>query len=301
MRTFKKIVKSIPDLTNKTYIITGANSGLGYALSELLVMKNATVIMANRSQSRTEDAITKLRTKYPHAVIKAYYFDQSSPSSIKALGALLVENHVTFDGIVFNAGLYLPPRGAKTEKGISLTFGVNYYGNYLLVKTLAQNGLLNHKTRLVFTSSLAAKKKFSEKTLNDLISGENITRHQAYRGAKTAINILALGLMVEQTKFPFTVTAKTYVYHPGITSSNITRFKFKPFNTFVHFFMRVVFHRPQKAVLGALVALTTPNDLAGKMIVPAIYKEWRGLPIYKKMDKQLLDQLTLLISKSEQL
>jgi hypothetical protein len=60
----------------------------------------------------------------------------------------------------------------------------------------------------------------------------------------------------------------------------------------------VFFHPPEKAVLGALVALTTDKDLNGKILVPRGFLEINGIPRIKKIDEKLLSHLPYLITET---
>jgi hypothetical protein len=119
-----------------------------------------------------------------------------------------------------------------------------------------------------------------------------------YAVAKTAQKIFVLGLMTKSPLIPFENKGKIYLYHPGIAVSNIARFKWKFFNKIVHRFMSVFFHPPEKAVLGALVALTTDKDLNGKILVPRGFLEINGIPRIKKIDEKLLSHLPYLITET---
>ena len=301
MNNFKKTLANIPGLGGKTYIVTGANSGLGFALSELLVQKGAAVIMLNRNKTRTEAAINTLMLKYPAAQIRPLYFEQSDKASIANVATTLVNENIHFDGIILNAGIYMPPLAATNADGIPLTFAVNYYGNYLLVEALANANLLTKDKRVIFTTSLVAYNSFSEERFNDLTTCAKITRHHQYRGAKTALNVFAVGLMAQHEAIPFKVEARTCMYHPGITRSNIAATRFRFVNAIVQGAMQILFHGPEKAALGALVALTLDDDLCGSIVVPRWYKEWRGLPKIKKVDENLLTYVPLLMAKTQTL
>ena len=54
----------IGSLKNKTYLITGANSGVGFAATEILLSKSARVVMLNRSEAKSKTAIKKLKEKF---------------------------------------------------------------------------------------------------------------------------------------------------------------------------------------------------------------------------------------------
>lgn len=296
MRTHEYL-KKIPNLKGQTFIVTGANSGLGFALSEHLIAKEAHVIMANRNEDKTTQAISKLLKKYPNAAISFFYFDQSDSSAIDHFVQRLEENYQHIDGIIFNAGVYFPEAKGRTRQGLPLTFGINFYGNYLLTKKIMSSSLVSSITRFVYTTSPAAFKKMSRVRLIKVITGDGSTRHQQYKGAKWALNSLAWGLMENNQHIPFPIKGQAYLYHPGVSNSNIARFKFKPLNDFAHLFMKVMFHSPRRAVLGALVALTTTDDLKGMMIVPRGLLEVNGLPRYKKMDGNVSDHLFLLLNE----
>lgn len=55
--------KESKSLIGKIFIVTGANRGFGYAITETLVEKHATVIMACRDSKKAYEAIKKIRLK----------------------------------------------------------------------------------------------------------------------------------------------------------------------------------------------------------------------------------------------
>lgn len=291
----KDYLKRFPNLKGKTFIVTGANSGLGFALSELLVSKGAFVLMANRNETKTTYAIVKIKKKYPEARVSFYAFDQSDVKKIDDFVTLLEKEKQTIDGIVFNAGVYFPDKYMKTKQGLPLTFGINFYGNYVLTKRLANSPIVGANTRYVFTTSPAAFKKMKQPLLQKIMTGHHLSRHRQYKGAKWALNIFAQALMTKSSLLPFTLDGKVYLYHPGVSNSNIARFKFKPLNPLAHLFMKMMFHPPHRAVLGALLALTTNEQFVNVMIVPRGPLEVGGLPRYKKIDGNFGDHLSLLM------
>ncbi|OQC11503.1 MAG: 1-deoxy-11-beta-hydroxypentalenate dehydrogenase [Tenericutes bacterium ADurb.Bin087] len=297
----KKFLAKIPSLENKTYVITGANSGLGFALSCHLVSKGARVIMANRSAKRSAEAIEKLLAKFPSAKVSVFPFDQSKKATIETFVNTLISHNIKLDGVVFNAGVYWPALDAKTENGVALTFGVNFVGNYILTQTLANRGLITAKTRLIYITSPAAVKKLSPKLLARVKSGQKMTRLKQYAVTKAALNTFVLGLMHKDKTIPFEVKGQAYLYHPGISESNIARFKWKFFNKIAHGFMRTFFHSPEQAVLGGLLALVTDKDMNGKMFVPKSPLETSGFPRVKKIDEKLLSHLSLLMNETQKL
>ena len=63
----KWTVHDIPDLTGKTIIVTGANSGLGYETTCALASKHATIIMACRNPEKAKNAEEKIKQQIPGA------------------------------------------------------------------------------------------------------------------------------------------------------------------------------------------------------------------------------------------
>ncbi|RYG96856.1 SDR family NAD(P)-dependent oxidoreductase [archaeon] len=64
------------DLTGKVYIVTGANTGIGYETAKHLVRMNGTVVMACRSADRAQEAKDKIihETKCAPSKVKKSHF-----------------------------------------------------------------------------------------------------------------------------------------------------------------------------------------------------------------------------------
>ena len=75
-------LNKFPSLEGKTYIVTGANSGLGYDTSLLLAYKGANVIMACRNIMKANEAKEKILISVPEAKLHIEKYDQASFSSI---------------------------------------------------------------------------------------------------------------------------------------------------------------------------------------------------------------------------
>ena len=73
----------VQSLSGKTIIVTGGSSGLGFEAVKMFVSKDATVIMATRSEQRALDAISNIKTEYPNAKVKFIELNLGSKASIK--------------------------------------------------------------------------------------------------------------------------------------------------------------------------------------------------------------------------
>lgn len=126
----------------RTVVITGGNSGLGYACAQALLNASPPwhVILACRDAARARSAVEALRgVTTTGAKVEAMVLDLASLASIRAFSAELIRRLVAGDlpplhGLVCNAAM----QGAKTftMDGFEATFGVNHLGHFLLVNLL---------------------------------------------------------------------------------------------------------------------------------------------------------------------
>ena len=139
----------------KTVLITGANSGLGFALAVDFAKRGARVIMACRSQiPEAGEKVKKLSGSHD---IEMRYIDLSKIGTIHEFVQSLVRDGITIDICVLNAAVALPgPR--KTETGQDEFFQVNYLSNVSLTLLLIRHRIIRLKeegqlSRLIFVSS----------------------------------------------------------------------------------------------------------------------------------------------------
>ncbi|WP_234889863.1 SDR family NAD(P)-dependent oxidoreductase (plasmid) [Agrobacterium vitis] len=126
----------------QTVIVTGGNSGLGYACASALLAASPPwhVVIACRDPVRAQSAVEALREfAAPGAKVQAMDLDLASLASIRAFaakldGTLKTASLPPLHGLVCNAAV----QGAKTftVDGFETTFGVGHLGHYLLVNLL---------------------------------------------------------------------------------------------------------------------------------------------------------------------
>lgn len=135
----------IPDLTGKTIVLTGANSGLGYWTAVHLFRANATVVLACRTAHNCvqakEDIIAEggpgaISPPRENLVESLPPLNLASFASARAFAADFSERFATLDSLILNAGVMLVPFG-RTEDGLELTMGTNHFGHFLLAMLLA--------------------------------------------------------------------------------------------------------------------------------------------------------------------
>ncbi len=130
----------MPDLSGDTVVVTGANSGLGFAATREFARKGAHVVMACRSADRGEDARADLEASVPAASLSVVECDLGDRSSIRAFAEKFRDRHDGLDVLCNNAGVMAIPY-RETADGIERQFGVNHLGHFALT------GYLLHSLR----------------------------------------------------------------------------------------------------------------------------------------------------------
>ncbi|MFI7617908.1 oxidoreductase [Nonomuraea terrae] len=117
----------IPDLTGRTVVITGANSGIGRAAARALAARSARVVLAVRDPAKGRAAAATITGD---TVVRR--LDLADLSSVRAFADDFTE---PIDVLINNAGLMIPPPG-RTADGFELQFGTNHLGHFALTNLL---------------------------------------------------------------------------------------------------------------------------------------------------------------------
>ena len=126
--------KRMSDLNGKIAIVTGANSGMGFATVEALSNMGATVLMLCRNKERGRAAITSL-TAEKERKLDLIICDLGDYSSIRNAAGYIQENYPRVDILVNNAGFISLDR-QETKEGVERQFGINHLGHFLLTTQL---------------------------------------------------------------------------------------------------------------------------------------------------------------------
>ncbi|SNZ17217.1 NAD(P)-dependent dehydrogenase, short-chain alcohol dehydrogenase family [Natronoarchaeum philippinense] len=130
----------MPDLSDRTVVVTGANSGIGAAATREFARKGAHVVMACRSTDRGEEARAAIESEVPEASLSVRECDLGDRSSIRAFAEKFRDRHDALDVLCNNAGVMAIPYRETTD-GIERQFGVNHLGHFALT------GYLLHSLR----------------------------------------------------------------------------------------------------------------------------------------------------------
>jgi NAD(P)-dependent dehydrogenase (short-subunit alcohol dehydrogenase family) len=138
------------DLNGKVCLVTGANSGIGFATSSALADRGATVRLLCRSHERGEDAARQIRRATGSRRVHADLLDVSSLPAVRRFADDFPGGRV--DVLVHCAGV-LPDRRQETPDGIELTLATNVVGPFLLTELLLPRLRAAGEARVVLISS----------------------------------------------------------------------------------------------------------------------------------------------------
>ncbi|WPV68072.1 oxidoreductase [Chitinophaga sp. LS1] len=143
---------NIPDLTGKTAIVTGANTGIGFETALALYEKGAHVILACRDLNKAHQAIAKIKEYRGNGILEAAQLNLENLTQINEFVEWFIQKHPHLHLLINNAGVAMPP-ASKTEQGYELQFGVNFLGHFALTGLLYASLLATPDSRIVTVSS----------------------------------------------------------------------------------------------------------------------------------------------------
>jgi light-dependent protochlorophyllide reductase len=126
-------------MPEKTVIITGGNSGLGYECAKFIAraQQDWCIVIAARSKQKTSEAVQKLIETNPGTQVVGLSLDLASLKSVREFITVFTSLALPpLRALVCNAGIQRVSGTTYTEDGFETTFGVNHLGHFLLVNLL---------------------------------------------------------------------------------------------------------------------------------------------------------------------
>ncbi len=145
------------DLSGQTFVVTGANSGLGLSSVKLLARHNARVLLGCRSLAKCEAAVVEVRHANPRAeLVVPGALDLSSLRSVRAFATAVRADAGVAAGklksLVCNAG-FVPNAFSLTAEGVEDSFAGNHLGHFELFRLLSEDLVRARPSTVVTVSS----------------------------------------------------------------------------------------------------------------------------------------------------
>ena len=221
------------DLTGKTYLVTGCNSGLGQETQRVLQLRGAHVLGAARTAAKARQA----GASTPLAC------ELADPVSVRACVAAVQQLGRRLDGIICNAGIMALPT-LQQAGGCELQFYTNHMGHFILVTGLLD--MLTHTGRIVLLSSKLHERAPASGIDFDNLSGDKGYDPWAAYGQSKMANVL----FAKELSRRLAGTGQTAnAVAPGVIATNLLRHSSK--------LMAAAFN-----ILGPLVLKTIPQGAA---------------------------------------
>ena len=268
-------LNEIKSQENKIFLITGANSGLGYETSKVLLEKGATVIMCCRDLVKAERAKKELlKFNFP-GNIELFELDLSDLRKVRKSSQLIKNKFNSLDVLINNAGIMAPPK-TLTKQGFEIQFGVNHLAHMFL--TLELLPLLKEKTNSRVVTVTSGVQYFGEIKWDDLQGNLKYDRWASYAQSKLA-NVM-FGLELNLKFIENNSKTSSLLAHPGFARTNLQPKSVEANKSWqeklAYKFMDPMFQSARMGALPQIAAATLPNAIGGEQYGPRF--NYRGYP-----------------------
>ena len=211
---------SITGVQEVKILITGANTGIGFATAEQLVKQGQHVILACRNPQKAQDAQNKLRS-LNQGQVDLISLDLNSLELTRKAADEIADRYGNLDVLINNAGLFAKTK-QLTADGFEQQFGVNYLGHFLLTQKLLPVLQKAPKARIVHLASIA---HWAGSIKPNKFRAEGFYNPLFYYGQSKLANLLLSNALAEQMA---NSTITNNALHPGGVASDIYRDLPKP-------------------------------------------------------------------------
>jgi NAD(P)-dependent dehydrogenase (short-subunit alcohol dehydrogenase family) len=270
----KWTAESIPDQTGRTFVITGANSGLGLEATRLLAAKGAHVVMTARDGAKGEAAAARIGQDVPGASLELRTLDLADLDSVRAFARGLQEDRVDLDVLINNAGVMMTPQ-RTTKQGFELQLGTNHLGHFALTGLLLEQLAKGSDPRVVTVSSTLHKQGRID--FDNLMLTKGYNPNAAYAQSKLA-NLL-FGLELQRRLAAAGSPVRSLMAHPGYSATNLqfagpTGWR----KAVMHIGNPLFAQKPSIGALPEVRAAVAPDVAGGQYYGSANLMEMRGYP-----------------------
>jgi retinol dehydrogenase-12 len=204
------------DLSGKTFLVTGGNTGIGLATARALAGRGGGVHIASRSEEKGQAAVAAIAAATGSDQVAFLKLDLADLGSVRAAAQSFLSAGEPLHALINNAGV--AGRRGLTADGFELIFGVNHLGHFALTTALL-DCLTSSRARIINVASDAH------------FQAPGIDFDRLRRPARTiaatreyAVSKLANVVFTQELGRRLAGTGVTaYALHPGVVASDIWR------------------------------------------------------------------------------
>jgi NAD(P)-dependent dehydrogenase (short-subunit alcohol dehydrogenase family) len=212
----KWMSRDVPDLSGKTVVVTGGNSGIGYEAALVFAARQAHVVLACRDLEKARGAVAGILAGHPTASVEPMQLDLASLESVRRFASDFASRHRRLDVLCNNAGVMAIPY-RKTADGFEMQLGTNHLGHFALTGLLLERLLATPHARVVNVSSTAHK--MGRMRFDDLQSERSYRKWNAYAQSKLANLLFTYELQRRLERAAAGVIS--VACHPGYAATNL--------------------------------------------------------------------------------
>ena len=201
--------------SGKNCLITGANSGLGFAVSRKMANMGANTIMLCRSKEQGENAVLEIKKETPNASVDLMICDLASMVSIQSFIKDFKGKYSELD-ILFNNAAVMKRKRTVTEDGFEMMFQVNYLAPFILMNSFLEL-LKNSSSGQIINNGRPSDKLRLD--LDDLQFSKNYSMYNSFFMTKLCLLFSSLELSRRPESDGIIVT----MADPGPFKSNLVR------------------------------------------------------------------------------
>ncbi len=202
-------------LSGKNCLITGANTGLGLAVSKKFASMGANAILLCRNKEKGENAVHEIKEETPNASVELMICDLSSMTSIQSFIEEFKGTYSKLD-ILYNNAAVMKKKRTVTEDGFEMMFQVNYLASFILMNSFLEL-LKNSSSPFIINNA-----RPSNKLRLDMDDLQFLNNYQMYNSFfKTKLCLLFASL--EHSRRPESDDIPATMIDPGPFKSDLVR------------------------------------------------------------------------------
>ena len=201
----------------RTFLVTGANTGIGRATASALARQGGRVYIASRSREKGEEAVAGIKASTGNEAVWFLPLELADLDSVRACAAAFLATGDPLHVLVNNAGVVRAR--SRTKQGFELMFGVNHLGHFALTNALLGRLTASAPARVV---TVASDAHYSARGIDfEAVRrpARGITGLHEYAVSKLC-NVLFSAELARRTA---DTGVTTYALHPGVVASDIWR------------------------------------------------------------------------------